>query len=109
MYAETKPTQEEPLVEDFEVDDIGATKELLAWWQVEMEGDTGEEVGLHVHWWVDEPDVVVEAREVYEDEPIGDQVEEQVIDDLRDIASQGDEAKTSVVAKGAKGGQAPHP
>lgn len=48
MYVEPDPTQEEPLVEDSDIDDVGAIKDFLAWWKVEIEGDVGEEVDHHV-------------------------------------------------------------
>lgn len=49
VYAKPDLTQVEPLVEDFEVNDVRATDEFLVWWQVETEGDVREEVGHQVH------------------------------------------------------------
>jgi len=76
MYAQLDSTQEVPLVKDFEVDDVGDTDEFLAWWQVEIEGDVGEEVGLRLNQQVDEPGIIAQVREIVDDEPIGDHVEE---------------------------------
>lgn len=48
IYADPNVTQEEPLVEDSKIDDVGDAKGFLAWWHVEIEGDAGEEVGHQV-------------------------------------------------------------